>query len=212
MSLQAGRHHAHWSHDRIRDVFSILLACCVLILLAAPRSANADDGESLIESLGEQVIVLLKDEAAASGRRSGFEQILSDFFDVPKIARLVLGRYWPRADAEQRERYVDLFSRYVVAVYSGQFGNYGGQTFKVLQSRPVSESAHLVTAEIRGGAGPPILLTFRVHETTEGPKVVDVMVEGVSMLITMREEFASVVRREGIEGLLRRLEAKAGTV
>lgn len=180
----------------------------LLIASTAALPARADDGKALIGSLGERVIAVLKQESGPAERREELQTILRDYFDLPEIARLVLGRHWRRADESQRERYVELFADYVVAVYSGQFGTYGGQRFTVLQSRPVDQAETMVTAEIRGNDGAPVVLNFRLHPTGHGPKIVDVAVEGVSMLITMREEFSSVVNREGIDGLLRRLEAK----
>lgn len=188
-----------------------LTATVFLIAATMAHSVRADEGQALIGSLGDQVIAVLKQDSAAPERREEFEAILHGYFDLPEIARLVLGRHWRRADDTQRERYIELFARYVVAVYSGQFGTYGGQKFSVLQSRRVDEAETMVTAEVRGNDGVPIVLHFRLHPTSQGPKIVDVSVEGVSMLITMREEFSSVVTREGIDGLLRRLEAKTGS-
>lgn len=191
---------------------SLWLAAGIFLIagtIALP--ARADEGQALIGSLGDQVITVLKQDSGASERRAELETILHGYFDMPEIARLVLGRHWRRADEAQRERYIELFTQYVVAIYSGQFGTYGGQEFSVLQSRPVDEAETMVTAEIRGNDGVPIVLHFRLHTTDHGPKIVDVSVEGVSMLITMREEFSSVVTREGIDGLLRRLEAKTGS-
>lgn len=189
--------------------FGGLLAAAVFILAAAMVSpAQADDGRRLVDSLGERVIAVLKKDAAQAERRAELESVLRDYFDLPEIARLVLGRHWRKADDAQQKRYLELFADYVVAVYSGQFGNYGGQTFAVVQSRPVDQSETMVTAQIQGNDGPPIVLNFRIHPTAQGPRIVDVAVEGVSMLITMRDEFSSVVNREGIDGLLRRLEEK----
>lgn len=185
-----------------------LAAGVFLIVGATALTARADEGQTLIGSLGDQVIAVLKQDSGPSERRQELQSILHDYFDMPEIARLVLGRHWRRADEAQRERYIELFAQYVVAVYSGQFGTYGGQRFSVVQSRPVDEADTMVTAEIRGNDGIPVVLHFRLHPTERGPRIVDVSVEGVSMLITMREEFSSVVTREGIDGLLRRLEAK----
>ena len=176
-----------------------LAAGVFLIVGATALTARADEGQTLIGSLGDQVIAVLKQDSGPSERRQELESILHDYFDMPEIARLVLGRHWRRADEAQRERYIELFAQYVVAVYSGQFGTYGGQRFS---------ADTMVTAEIRGNDGIPVVLHFRLHPTERGPRIVDVSVEGVSMLITMREEFSSVVTREGIDGLLRRLEAK----
>lgn len=195
----------------IRRRLVCLTIWTALLTAVASLPAHADSDSALIDALGKRVILVLKKEQDAEQRRVEFENILSDFFDLREIARLVLGRHWRKAEPHQQERYLELFGRYVVAVYAGQFGNYGGQTFTVVQSRAIGQSESLVSAEIRGEGGPPVFLNFRVHRTADGPRVVDVTVEGVSMLITMRDEFSSVVTREGIEGLLRRLEEKVAT-
>lgn len=188
-----------------------LLAAVFILAAATVVPAQADDGRQLVDSLGERVIAVLKKDAGQAERRADLESVLRDYFDLPEIARLVLGRHWRKADDGQQKRYLELFADYVVAVYSGQFGNYGGQTFAVIQSRPVDRSETMVTAQIQGNEGPPVVLNFRIHPTSQGPRIVDVAVEGVSMLITMRDEFSSVVNREGIDGLLRRLEEKVNS-
>ena len=105
---------------------------------------------------------------------------------------------------------MELFPKYVAKLYAIQFSDYAGQTFAVRGSKPGADGATIVNAEIDQPNGDPIKLDFIVQSGGQGLKVIDVKVEGVSLLVTKRSEFDSVVAQKGIDGLLQALRQKVG--
>lgn len=189
-------------------------AACVLaatLCWAAPTPARAETegASSFIRALGEDVVAVLKDGALdQASRREALRAIFEGAFDTKAIARFVLGRYWRVATAAQKARYLEVFPVYVADIYAGRLSGYAGEKFVVVRERPVDADRVHVDTEIRRPAGNPLQVDFRVHRTPAGFRILDAQVEGVSLLITKRDEFATVIRRKGVDGLLSLLEER----
>lgn len=117
----------------------------------------------------------------------------------------MLGRHWKRATPDQQAAYLDLFQRYVVELYTGRFTGYSGERFEVVNQRSLGAGVSLVNSRIVPANGPALNVGFRVEQVGGAPAIVDVMVEGISLILTKRAEFDSVARREGIGSLINRL-------
>src|SRR5260370_11352909 len=107
---------------------------------AIPAAAAADPA-ALISNLGSRALEVLGKDATQSQRAARFRELLREDFDVPAIARFVLGRYWNTATEEQRAEYVKLFEDYITLAYSTRLAAYTGETFKVTGSRPERHAA-----------------------------------------------------------------------
>jgi phospholipid transport system substrate-binding protein len=195
--------------------FRAVLAAGVMLAasaIAIPEGQAATDPAGFIQELGDQAIKIIADKSLNQGtRREQFGKLFTASFDVPAIGRFVLGRYWRTATPQQQTDYLKLFGAYVVSVYSERFANYSGEKFKVLGSRKEDDSASTVSSEIeRPNGGPPIHIDWRVVKGAEGFKITDVIVENLSMAVTQRSEFASIIDRGGgnIDGLLDLLRKK----
>ena len=110
---------------------------------------------------------------------------------------------------EQRADYLDLFGEFIVKTYAKRLGGYSGEAFVVLKSTVTGKKRDvIVKTRIDRPSGPSLKATWRVRKFGDQDKIIDVSVEGVSMAITQRQEFASVTRRSGLEGLLQILRAR----
>lgn len=163
-----------------------------------------DVGEEAIQSLTSQI---LNDKE----RQDRFRKILNRTFKIPLIARFTLGRYWRRATKAQREEYIDLFEEFIVQAYAARFRDYTGEIFSVGKVRDINDRDKLVHSKLSLRDGRNISVHWRVR-SGKSYKIIDVLVEGVSMAITQRDEFASIINRKGgkIESLLAALRKKTG--
>ncbi|MCH7888046.1 MAG: ABC transporter substrate-binding protein [Proteobacteria bacterium] len=163
----------------------------------------------LIRRLGEQAIAALGAPGASlEAREARFRSLLSESFDLAFIGRFVLGRYWRQATPEQRSDYLALFGEYVLQTYSARLGGYAGESMTILSERPAGTKDVVVSTRILRPSGPPIEAAWRVRTTGARYRIIDIMVEGVSMVVTQRSEFAAVVQRHGIQGLIEVLRAR----
>ena len=185
------------------------------VLLSATGEARAaasdDPALTFIQSLGDQALKALRDNIDNNfeEREAAFREVMVRGFDIPIVGRFILGRHWRTATKEQRKEYMAVFVDFIVRVYASRFDSYGGELFTARSVIDDESGDKIVRAQIvRPSGADPIGVDFRVRTRDEGYKVIDVSVEGISMLHTHRVEFASVVNRKGIDGLLSDLRAR----
>ena len=150
-----------------------------------------------MNQLWDRAAELLNNKTDPALRQARFRQLFHEDFDAPGIARFVLGRYWRSASEEEQQEFVKLFEDYVVFVYTARLANFGGETFKIRGSRSDGDGVIVSTDVINPGNPSPLRIDWRLVADNSAYKINDVIVEGVSMTVTQRSEFASVVQRNG---------------
>jgi phospholipid transport system substrate-binding protein len=195
---------------------SLLTSLFLLIAtpsLAAPPLVNPADATAFMNRLWDRAVEVLNNKSDPVVRQARFRDLFHDDFDCPGIARFVLGRYWRNASEEEQREFVRLFEDYVVFVYTARFSNFGGETFKVRNSRSDGDGVIVSTDIISPGSNSPIRMDWRLVSDSGAYKINDVIVEGVSMMVTQRSEFASVVQRHGgqLRGLLTMMREKTAS-
>ncbi len=192
----------------------LLAALFALASLPATLPAEAaTDASGFVADLGTRAIGVLTSQSSDADREARFRALFDEGFDVPAISRFVLGPYWRTASEAQQAEFIKLFEAYEVHAYSVRFSAYTGQQLKVLGSRPEGDKGALVLSQIAtADGGAPVKVDWRVSGGDGSYKMTDVMVEGVSMALTERQQFASVIQRGGgqLEVLLKLLREKTG--
>ena len=191
---------------------SVLTAAFALIVgaLAPTILAAAADPAAVITNLGNRALEVLGKSATPAQRVARFHELFREDFDVPGIARFVLGRYWKTATTEQQGEFTKLFEDYIALVYSSQLSAYSGETLKVTGSRADSEGPIVASEIIRPAGAPPVKVEWHMTDQHGTYKIRDVAVDGISMAVTQRSEFASVIQRNGgqVQGLIAMLREK----
>jgi len=183
-----------------RPLFLLVLVASLGLAAATGRAAaNTEAATTFVSDLLSKALQSLADKSLTDEQREKqFRTMLDAKFDMPRISRFVLGRYWTTASEQERQNFQKLFEDYVVRAYSARFSQYSGEQVKVTGARPESDTVTLVTSQIiRPNGAPPAKIDWRVRKQDNDLKVVDIDVEGVSMLVTQREEFGSVIQRSG---------------
>jgi len=192
---------------------SVLTAAVVLlagVLAPAIPAAAAADPAAMISSLGSQALEVLGKGTSPSERVARFRELLREDFDVPGIGRFVLGRYWNTATEEQRAEFIKLFEEYIAIAYATRLAEYTGEKFKVIGSRPDSDGAIVSSQIIRPAGAQPVKVDWRLTGRSGAYKISDVSVDGISMAVTQRSEFASVIQHNGgqVQGLIAMLRER----
>ena len=197
----------------IASTLSASVAAIALLMLVSSGTAAAGKGaDDFIRTVGQQAIdSLTGKELSDDQRQARFRAILNRTFEVPLIARFTLGRFWRRISEKQRKEFVSLFEDFIVKAYARRFRDYNGETFTVGKVRQINESDALVQSELAMKEGRKIAVYWRVRGKSDF-KIIDIIVEGVSMVITQRDEFSAIVSRNGgkIDGLLTALRKMTG--
>lgn len=195
---------------------AFLAACLALSLTAgqALAATSPDAARSLIDSMAGDAISTLSAPDRTDAQIAGkFHTILENNFDLPGIAKFVLGRFWRITTPEQQTEYLKLFGDYIVGIYANRFKQYSGETVTITGVRMDGDDA-IVSTHINLTRNPqPVQVDWRVASDADGkPRVSDVIIEQVSMSITQRSEFASIIQNGGgnIDTLLSQLRTKTG--
>jgi|JI10StandDraft_1071094.scaffolds.fasta_scaffold38636_5 phospholipid transport system substrate-binding protein len=189
----------------------LLVAAALFTAAVAIPPAEAQTPKVLVEQLGDKAIRQLTGSVARPEREARFQSLLSAGFDINAIGRFTLGRYWNQANPNQQQEYLKLFEKFIVQAYAARFAEYSGEQFRVTGERPDGEVT-LVQSEVFKPGSQPAKVDWRVNTAGAQPKIVDVIVEGVSMAVTQRSEFAAVIQRNGgnVDGLISALRQKTG--
>ncbi len=170
--------------------------------------------DQLVQKVTEDVLASVKSdkELAAGDKQKALklaEEKVLPHVDFQEATRLAVGRAWSQASAEQKQQLVTEFRRMLVRTYSNAIESYQGQTMKVLPARGKQDPEDTtVRAQFVRAGGKPLPIEFQMRKTDAGWKIYDIVVEGVSLVLTYRSEFDQVVRQDGIDGLIKRLTQK----
>ena len=193
-----------------RFVFSRLPATLLMTfaLLATAPAMSAESPKEMVERLGGTAVAILANpDVDPAKRKQEFAELFTQGFDLPLVSRIVLGRYWRTATPAQQDEYVKLFNEYVINTYAARLNSYTGQTLRITGSNAVSDNETMINSLIEQPSGDSVKVDWRVLDRGGDLKIVDVLVEGVSMAISQRSEFGAVIARNGgeVEALLDRL-------
>lgn len=199
----------------IRRIFlRVALAALAVVCVAGPSVASAGetDPKLFVAHLADTAMQTMTGKGIPdSDRASRFRALFTTDVDMHEIGRFVLGRYWRGATAEQQQEFLHAFEDIVVLTWSTRFKDYGGDLkHTVTNATADGEHGFIVESKVDRDRQQPIQLQWRVRETDAGLRVVDLVVEGSSMAITYRSEYASVIQANGgsVDGLLSAMRAK----
>jgi phospholipid transport system substrate-binding protein len=187
-----------------------LIAALFLTLAFSAPTAYAQSAEAkFVQGLADEAIRVLQDDSQdLAEREEKFRRLLLDGFAMEKIGRFVVGRYWKQMSPDQRSDYQKLFSEWILRSYAARLGGYAGQKFVVDKAKTTKQKDVFVRTRIVQAESPEIRCDWRVRKLGGNLKVIDIVVEGVSMLSTQRSEFTSVINKHGPDGLIEALSTR----
>jgi phospholipid transport system substrate-binding protein len=182
------------------------------LLVPAWERARADQNPAaaLIQKAAAQVIDLIKTTKGAE-REAGIRHVLETDFDLDFMGRSALGVHWNQATPEQQQRFLKAAASAEAHAYSERFGQYGGQTLTIGRVSTRGGGVSVVDSKLSQSNGQPINIQWEVRDEGKGPRITDVKIEGVSMVITRRSDFNSYIQNHGgkVESLIDELETRA---
>ena len=180
------------------------------LLAASPALAADGPSASLIEKTASQVIELIKTTQGAQ-RESGIRQVLLSAFDLNFMGQQALGKYWAAATPDQQQRYLKAAVSAEAHAYAERFGQYGGQTLTLGKVSTRPNGVSVIDSKLNQTNGQPINIQWEVRDMGGNPRITDVKIEGVSMVITRRTDFTSYIQNNGgkVEALIQELESRA---
>lgn len=179
---------------------------------AASREQKATE---LVSGLVEHILQVIGADERGSDQEARMMAAIESQTDLSLLARMTLGRYWRRATVRQREIFVDVFRRYLLSSFTSRLRHYTGadlgaarERFRITATKGVGKNDVVVRSRVTPPTGAPLAVDWRVRSKGDRLFIIDLVVEGVSLLITQRSEFGSVLERIGIDGLIGELQTR----
>lgn len=185
-----------------------------MLTLGVHTAAAAPDVEAaraVIKDLGQEVLEVLGPHGQKDEQQfEKLTQLLKEAIDLDVTGRLILAKNWRQASEEQRATYLDLFRPYALDNLASKIRASSAEipleNFEVVKSEVVGKNDVLISTDLYWPGYPPYRLDWRLRSREDGSlQAIDVLVQGISMVVTQRAEFASVIERRGFDGLLARM-------
>lgn len=209
-----------FSHTLKNGVFALIFA--MLFMANTQAQANIQPPDELLKVATVKMLHSINDHRAEIKKSPDkltllVEEIILPHLDFIAASKMVMGKYWRRAEKEQKIKFIRQFRLLLLRFYSSALSEYLNGRDKdlkddLIQYFPIKlkdeETALTVRAEIIPESGTAIPIHYRMHLTKKGWKIYDVSVEGISMITTYKNNFATQFRTDGIDALIASLEEK----
>ncbi len=186
--------------------------CLALLLAGGTVAAGALPAgpQDSVRSFYNVLLETMKNAQALGegGRYAALSPVVHRVFDLPFMARLAVGPAWQNFTPNQRQQVTEAFGRYVSATYADRFGSYSGEALQVTGERPYGAGAIVQTRIVKPNTD-PVSIDYLMQQNQGAWQVSDVYLDGtISQLATQRSEFQSILRRQGVDGLISALDHK----
>lgn len=190
------------------------LAMTVCLLLALPAQGASAPPDQVARETADRTLSQIEARREELRRDPGqlyalVEEQILPHFDFERISQLVLGRYWKDANPEQRKRFNEAFQGMLVRSYSHALVEYDSERIEWAPLRmPPGTTDVVVRSNVVRKNGPPIPINYNIHLKDNRWLVYDVTIDAISLVTNYRGTFSSEIRKNGLDGLIARLEQK----
>lgn len=192
---------------------ALIAAGCLLPAAAATSAAqDSEQPSQVVETAANGLLKALDADRQAYEHNPAKVQALVDQYILPHLdtefsAQLVLGKYWRSATPQQRQRFIDAFYHSMLNNYGAAIVQFTSNMLKVYPTRvsPGTQNA-TVRTEMMRSSGAPVSVNYYMHMTPQGWKAWDVVIDGVSYVMSYRQDFGSQIAQQGIDAVINRLE------
>lgn len=184
----------------------VVLVTALSLAFGASAQAEPSGAKNFVDGVATKVMTIVKnDSLATDAKESRLQTLFVDKVDIDFVARFVLGKHWRTATPQQRTEYTSAYRPFILKNYANKLAKYSGQTYELKAARKDGD-ADVVTMVIHDTNGQDVLVDYRLRAAGGGYKIVDIAVEGVSLLTTQRSEFNGIVESKGVDGLIAALK------
>lgn len=197
-----------------RAFIAAMAVACVSIMGMRPAHAETDPDQAkdLILRLSHDAVQVMTSKSIPDSERiEKFRTLFIGAVDLPAVSKFILARHWKTASAAEQQDFMKLFEEMLVYTWANRFKDASDNiTVTVNGVKPDGSQGSIVDSAIVRVGQDPIPVLWRLRQTDDGLKIVDLLIEGTSMIVTYREEYASVINQSGgnIQGLLDVLRKK----
>lgn len=189
---------------------ALLLGPVLALSLSAAVAAGPADPREAVEKFYSTLLGTMKDagKLGYAGRYQKLEPVVLEVFDTPSMTRTAVGARWSSLTEDQRKELTEAFGRFISATYASRFDGYSNEQFVVKNTKELPDNAVVVETQMTRVNEESINFNYVLRRGEDGWRIGDILFGAVSEMANRRAEFSSVIRRDGINGLIAELNKK----
>ena len=184
--------------------FFAFLAAVLMFSASAHAEVDAAAAEAFVKNVTRQGIEqIINANVSQAEKDARFAKLFNDALDLDFIGQFVLGRNWRTATPEQRKEFIKVYRQLNISTWSKRFDEFKGRDFIFNGTTPSNSKGHM-------DQGEPAKVVWRVREKNGSFKIVDIIIENVSLAITARNEYTAFIKNNpgGVDALIANLKSK----
>ena len=189
--------------------FKLATIFIILFVIVSPVAAS-DSATQVIENLHAELLAVMKqaNELGYEGRYQRLDPIVTSSYDLPFIAKFVVGRHWNDLSGGQKSEFVKTFTKLSIATYAANFNGYSGETFKTISNEELRKGRLLVKSVLIKADGGEVTLDYILHQRENRWRIINAIAQGVSDLSLKRADYSSYLKSNGFDALIAKLNDK----
>jgi phospholipid transport system substrate-binding protein len=193
--------------QRIRLLMSTVLLAALVVVAALPAAGSGGPLDK-VRTTVDAIIDVLRQDLPADVKEAKISSMIKENFDLRTMSQGILATNWKKASDAEKVRFQDLFTQLIETTYSGRLDQYtyDNEEVKYLNEKIKGRKALVETVVVTSSAEIPV--EYKLVNKGDGWLAYDVQVEGVSLIRTYRDSYKEIVKKEGMTGLLVKMEAK----
>lgn len=195
-----------------KNIFAVLAAVLFLNISPVQAEINAAQAEAFVKKVtNEGIESIINANVSQAEKDARFAKLFNEALDLDFIGQFVLGRSWRSATPAQRKEFISVYRQLNVSTWSKRFDEFKGKAFEFHGTTPSNSAGQIfVNSTVDMDQGAPAKVVWRVREKNGNYKIVDIIIENVSLAITARNEYSSFIKNNGgsVDALIANLKTK----
>lgn len=198
-----------------KSIFSVIAAVTLLFSAGAKAEVNAVKADAFVRQVtSDGIEEIINADVSQKVKDERFEKLFNDALDLDFIGQFVLGRYWKTATPAQRDAFIAVYRELNIKTWSARFDEFKGKSFVFVGTTPSTSANQIfVNTTVAMDQGQPAKVIWRVKQKGDSFKIVDIIIENVSLAITARNEYTAFIKNNagGVDALIKDLQKKVNT-
>lgn len=189
----------------------IVVSFLIMMLNQALSDEVLDKAKQFVSNLSQTTINIIENSASDSAKEQKLRDLFISSVDHMWMGKFAIGNHWRSLESDKQNEYLGVYKEYLIKSYVPNFKKYNKDKVNILDIKQTKDNEYLVSTEIIRQQGEPIKVNYqlRLLQNSNGEfRIFDIIAEGVSLIITQRSDFGSIIARSGIDGLIDTLKQK----
>lgn len=195
-----------------KNLFTAIFAAVSLLAGTVRAEIDAKGAQKFVEKVtSDGIEQIINADVSQAEKDKRFEKLFNSALDLDFIGKFVLGRNWRTATPAQRKAFIQVYRELNVKTWSKRFDEFKGKAFTFTGTTPSSSAGQVyVDSTVNMGEGEPAKVKWRVRQEGQNFKIVDIVIENVSLAITARNEYSGFIKSNpgGVDALIKDLQNK----